>query len=126
MSEGPVTIGTTNENSACRFRVKIRDVDGQLVQTADLVSAVMNVYDKSSDTILGAPNRDVSSNFVDGEADYNFQYWFKGADVAVYNTTSLAPQEVHVAIIRVVVNDGVGGEVPFEEDLYLYIDKHQK
>lgn len=113
------------QNSSARVKLLFKDLDGNKIIKADIVSATMVLRNKIDNTIIqrnGQDTRDVLDSFVDGQPDYNFAYIFDNVDNAVLSTNPKLTHEVHVATINVVINGAT--TLYYEVELYVKILRH--
>jgi hypothetical protein len=120
-----ILVKEVNENSSCRIRFLIRDFDKVAIPSANIISAVLNVYDKITDASIGDTDRDVSSNFNDSTT-LNFLYLVPYTDNAIVSTNTELSIETHVYKLVLSIDDGASGVLKDEKEFLVNVLKHRK
>ena len=122
----PITfVELVNENSSCRLRFLIKDFDGTPIAPTNIITAVINVFNKTDDAAIGATDRDVSSDFTT-DTTRNFSYVVPFADNVIISTVEKLTVETHVYKLVITVDAGAGVTLNHEEEFYVQVEKHRK
>lgn len=118
-----IPVEVVNEDSSCRVRFLLCDFDGAPIAPTSIISATLNLKDKITDAAIGVADRNVKDKFTTGQI-YNFAYVFDDADNAIKSTNSQLRFEVHVVKLDIQVDDGGGGTLYHEEEIYIKVERH--
>lgn len=110
-----------NQDNNGRMKLLIKDLDRNIIAPGDINSAKANVFDKVTNTQLGAIDRDVATYFTT-DTDFNFKYILPTTDTVMVSTNLAVEEETHIFVIELDVNDG-GVSIIFKEEVYFNVER---